>query len=306
MQRLITAGPFLIFVAAILWALDGILRRSLFGLPPITIVFLEHLIGLIIIAPFLWKAWKKETLTRKEWGVMGIVALLSGVLGTLFFTTALLKTGFIAFSVVFLIQKLQPIFAMLAARVLLKEKITKHYIVWAALALLAGYFVTFPYGIVNMGEGGAYVVAALFALAAAIAWGSSTAFSRYLLLNHSHTFITGLRFLITAPLALVFVYALGAAPSLTEVAPIQLGTLALIALSTGMVALWIYYRGLKHTRASVSTIVELAFPTTAIFVDYFMWGTVLAWTQYVAVLVLMYAMYRVARLNRELPTESVV
>lgn len=195
---------------------------------------------------------------------------------------------------------------MLAARVLLKEKITKHYIVWAALALLAGYFVTFPYGIVNMGEGGAYVVAALFALAAAIAWGSSTAFSRYLLLNHSHTFITGLRFLITAPLALVFVYALGAAPSLTEVAPIQLGTLALIALSTGMVALWIYYRGLKHTRASVSTIVELAFPTTAIFVDYFMWGTVLAWTQYVAVLVLMYAMYRVARLNRELPTESVV
>src|SRR3989344_2210017 len=115
-------GPLLIFIAAVLWDLDGILRRSLYGLPPITIVFFEHLIGLIIIAPFLWKAWTRETLTRKEWGVLGVVALLSGVLGTLFFTTALLKVNFIPFSVVFLIQKLQPIFAVGMAWVVLGER----------------------------------------------------------------------------------------------------------------------------------------------------------------------------------------
>ena len=295
----IFSGPFLIFIAAILWGLDGILRRSLFDLPPVTIVFFEHLIGLIIISPFLFRAWKGERLSKNEWGAIGLVALLSGVLGTLFFTTALLKVNFIQFSVVFLLQKLQPIFAILAAWLLLKEKITKHYILWAALALLAGYFVTFPNGVINFAEGGAYVIAALYALLAAVAWGTSTAFSRFVLLNHSHTYVTGLRFLLTTPIALLFVFALGAAPTLTAISAAQIATLTLIAVSTGMVALWIYYRGLKHTRASVSTIVELAFPMTAILIDYFLYGTVLAWSQYAAALLLMYAMYRVALLNRE-------
>ena len=298
-MQYLTTGPLLIFIAAILWGLDGILRRTLFDLPPITIVFFEHLIGLIIISPFLFRAWKGEKLSRGEWSAIGLVALLSGVLGTLFFTTALLKVNFIQFSVVFLLQKLQPIFAILAAWILLKERVTKHYILWAVLALGAGYFVTFPNGVVNWGEGGAYVIAALYALLAAVAWGTSTAFSRYVLLNHSHTFVTGLRFLLTVPIALVLVFALGAAPTLAEISIGQLGTLALIAISTGMVALWIYYRGLKHTRASISTIIELTFPLTAIFIDYFMYGTVLTVTQYAAAAVLMFAMYRVALLNRE-------
>lgn len=290
-------GPLLIFIAAVLWGVDGVLRRSLYGLPPITVVFFEHLIGAIIIAPFLYRAWKTETLSRKEWGAITLVALLSGVLGTLFFTTALLKVNFISFSVVFLIQKLQPIFTITTAALVLRERVTKDYMIWAGLALVAGYFVTFPNGIVNTGEGGAYITAAGFALLAAIAWGSSTAFSRYTLLGHSNTFITGLRFLITVPFALLFVFALGATPSLSAITLPQLSTLLLIALSTGMVALWIYYRGLRTTRASVSTIIELAFPMTAVAIDYFLYGTTLAAGQYLAAAALLFAMYKVASLN---------
>ncbi|OGG73003.1 hypothetical protein A3A38_01155 [Candidatus Kaiserbacteria bacterium RIFCSPLOWO2_01_FULL_53_17] len=290
-------GPLLIFIAAVLWGLDGILRRSLYGLPPITIVFFEHLIGLIIIAPFLWKAWTRETLTRKEWGVLGVVALLSGVLGTLFFTTALLKVNFIPFSVVFLIQKLQPIFAVGMAWVVLGERPAARYAAWAALALVAGYFVTFPFGIVNFSEGGAHVIAALFALLAAICWGGSTALSRFTLLNHSNTFITGMRFLLTVPIALLFVFALGASPSFVLITPLQYLTLVGIALSSGMLALWIYYRGLRTTPVRVSAIVELAFPMTAIFIDYLLYSTTLAWSQYLAAAVLLFAMYKVAGLN---------
>lgn len=290
----IPTGALLIFAAAVLWGIDGVLRRSLFGLPPISIVFLEHLIGAFLFAPFVVRAWKSEMLTRREWGALSVVALFSGVLGTLFFTTALLKIGFIAFSVVFLIQKLQPVFAVLSAAIFLKERITKEYFLWAALALVAGYFVTFPYGMVNTGDGGAYVTAALFALLAAICWGASTALSRYALLNHSHTFITGLRFLLTVPIAFLGVLLLDAAPSLGTVTAPQIGTLCLIAISTGAVALWIYYRGLRSTPASVATIVELAFPLTAIFIDYFLYGTILAWTQYAAAAFLLYTMYRVS------------
>jgi drug/metabolite transporter (DMT)-like permease len=298
-MQYLSSGPLFIFVAALLWGLDGILRRSLFDLPPVTIVFFEHLIGFIFIAPFLLHAWRKEKLTRGEWGILGLIALFSGVLGTLFFTTALLKVNFIQFSVVFLIQKLQPIFAVLAAWLLLGETITRRYAIWAALALVSGYFVTFPGGIVNFGEGGAYVLAALYAFLAAVLWGSSTALSRRVLLPHSHTFITGMRFLLTVPIAFLLVFALGASPTLLQVTPLQVGILALIAFSTGMVALWLYYRGLKHTQASIATIVELTFPLTAIFIDYFLYGTVLAPSQYLAALVLLFAMYKVALLNRE-------
>lgn len=286
-------GPLLIFAAAILWGLDGILRRTLYGLPPISIVFFEHLIGLVIIAPFLWKAWKQEKLEKKEWYALGVVALLSGVLGTLFFTTALLKVNFIPFSVVFLIQKLQPIFAITCGWLVLKETPTKQYWAWAALALVAGYFVTFPMGVVNFAEGGAHVTAALFALLAAIAWGSSTALSRLTLLNHSNTFVTGMRFLITIPIALLFVLALGARDSLTQVTAVQYGYLALIAFSTGMAALWIYYRGLRTTPVRISAIVELAFPMTAVVIDYFLYGVVLHFSQYLAAAVLLFAMYRI-------------
>ncbi|MBY0110681.1 DMT family transporter [Patescibacteria group bacterium] len=289
-------GPLLVFVAAVLWGIDGVLRRTLYDLPPTTIVFYEHLIGLVLISPFLLKAWKKEVLTKKEWGVIFLVALLSGVLGTLFFTSALLAVSFIPFSVVFLIQKLQPVFTVATAAVVLKERVSMKYVLLAGIALIAGYFVTFPGGVVNLSDGGGHLMAAGLALLAAISWGSSTAFSRSLLLKHDNTFVTGLRFLITVPIALVFVGALGAAPSLTAVTLSQLGVLALIAVSTGMLALWIYYRGLRSTPASTATIVELAFPLTAIAIDYFLYGTALTGGQYLAAVVLLASMYAVARL----------
>jgi len=298
-------GPFFIFVAAVLWGLDGVLRRALYDLPPITIVFLEHVVGLIILLPFIVKLWAKEKLTRIEWGAMSVVALLSGVLGTLFFTSALLAINFIPFSVVFLIQKLQPIFAIATAALFLKERVTPQYLFWAGVALVAGYFVTFPGGVVNFGEGGGYVSAALLAFFAAVAWGSSTALSRYTLLSHSNTFITGLRFLLTVPIAALFLVGLGALPSLASVTATHLLYLAGIALSTGMFALWVYYQGLKRTPVAVSAIVELAFPMTAIILDYFLYGTVLTVGQYAAGAVLLFAMYQVSRFMGDTPQKGV-
>ncbi len=297
-------GPLLIFIAAILWGLDGILRRTLFTLPPITIVFYEHLIGAILIFPFFWQAWKTQKLTPREWSAMGTVALFSGVIGTLFFTAALLQVNFIPFSVVFLIQKLQPIFAILMGAIVLGERVSKRFALWAGLALVAGYFVTFPNGMVNTGASGAYIAAAVYAFLAAVCWGSSTSLSRYVLLRHSNTFVTGLRFMITVPIALLFVFGLGALPSLGAISGMQLATLVAIAFSTGMVALWVYYKGLSTTPVAISAIVELAFPMTAVLIDFFLYGTTLAASQYVAAVVLLFAMYRVSRLSSASPTST--
>ena len=49
------SGPIFILVAATLWAFDGLIRQHLYTLPPITIIFFEHLFGLIILFPFFFK-----------------------------------------------------------------------------------------------------------------------------------------------------------------------------------------------------------------------------------------------------------
>lgn len=287
-------GPYFIITAAILWAFDGILRRSLFTLPPISIVFYEHLIGLVIILPFVWPLLKKESLTKREWYTVGFISLLSGVLGTLFFTTALQRVNFIPFSVVFLLQKLQPLFAIVMARIILGERMDRWHIKWAGIAIFAAYFVTFPKGIVNLETGAGTIAAALFALAAAAAWGSSTAFSRRLLSAHSQTLITGLRFACTVILAGIL--ALIIAPQTFAMAPSmgQVGKLVGIACSSGLVALWVYYQGLKFTKVSTAAILELVFPVLAVFIDIFLYDTILHWSQYAAAGILIMAVSRIA------------
>lgn len=289
-------GPGLIVAAALLWGLDGILRRSLQGVPPLTIVFYEHLLGLVLLLPFVLRS-RKESFRKSEWAALGLVSLFSGLLGTLWFTTALLSTNFIPFSVVFLLQKLQPVFAIATAAILLKEKINRRYILFAGIALVAAYFVTFPGGRVNLAAGEGTLIAGLFAAGAAFAWGTSTAFSRLALLRHSPTLVTGIRFALTIVFAGIWLLVSGRGLGPAGFDNGDWLRLVFIALTSGMVALWIYYRGLKTTRVAVSTILELFYPLIAVVIDIFLYKTVLHWSQYAAAAVLLFASYKVARLN---------
>ncbi len=291
-------GPVLIIIAALLWAFDGLIRQHLYTLPPITIIFFEHLIGLIILSPFVFKYVLKTSLTKREWWLVILIAVLSGLLGTLWFTTALGKVHFISISVVFLLQKLQPIFAISTASIFLKEKLDKRYIKWALLALLSAFFVTFPNGFINFKTGDGTVVAALYALGAAFAWGSSTTFSKMLLGKIDFKVSTFYRFLFTIIIALPFLLLFGRAGGILSIPTLpQFGLLVLIAVSTGMVALLIYYKGLAKTPVHISTILELTFPFIAILLDMIVNHTVLSISQWVASLILVFAIYQIAQLR---------
>jgi drug/metabolite transporter (DMT)-like permease len=294
MRKIFNYGPLLIVIAASLWALDGIIRRSLFTLPSITIVFYEHLFGAVILLPYLIRSFRKEGLTKKELILLLFISAFSGVLGTLWFTTALLKTNFISFSVVYLIQKLQPIFAITAAGIVLKEKITKSYIKWAIVALVAAYFVTFKDGYVNLATGAGTIIAALYALGAAFAWGTSTAFSKLALQKRPSVYITSLRFFFTSILAFGMVFVLGQSKSLSSPTFSQFLRFLLIAVSTGMVSVAIYYRGLKKVQANVSTLLELVYPLLAVFIDATLYKSFLAPNQYLAAVILLFAIYKIS------------
>lgn len=293
----VISGPLLIMGAALLWAVDGLIRRHLYSLPPITIIFFEHIVGLIILFPFVYKYVFRARLTKKEWFLVFLVSILSGLLGTLWFTTALLKVHFISFSVVFLLQKLQPIFAITTAAIFLKEKFNKKYIMWALLAIVAAYFVTFNNGYVNLATGAGTIIAALYALGAAFAWGTSTTFSKMLLGKVRAEVSAFYRFLFTVAIALPVLWIFGHGQSLSALTFGQFKLFVLIAVSTGMVALVIYYKGLAKTPVHISTILELLFPFAAILIDMVVYHNALSLSQWVATAVLLFSIYQIVKLR---------
>lgn len=271
--------------AAILWSLDGLFRQHLSNISSMYIVLLEHALGAILFAPLLVKGWKEiREQDRRGWASVLWVAVFGGLLGTFFYTKALSYVGYIDLSVVVLLQKFQPIFAILLAVVLLRERITRRFLVYAALAILGGYFVTFKSGWPDLHVGDSRLTASLLALGAAFAWGSSTVLGKYALRNLSFFTMTSLRLALTALLALpVFLAIPSPEISLTGM---QMTYVIVIVLSTGSVAVFIYYYGLKHVPATHATLYELFWPLSAVIIDWVAYGKVLAPMQIVGGLLL--------------------
>lgn len=295
MNKLLRFGPLFVIIAALLWSFDGLLRISLYSLPPAVIVFFEHALGallLLLVIPKWFSDVKK--MTRKEWLAIGIVSLVSGALGTILYTAALGMVQYASYSVVVLLQQqLQPIWAIAAASIFLKEKVTKRFLFWASVALIAAYFISFRDLSVNLQTGSDTAMAALLAISAGFMWGTSTAVSKYVLQRASFLTTTALRFFIAPLFALIIIIGLNQTSFLYSVTSLQWQTLLLITFSTGLVALGFYYYGLKKTQAKIATICELVWPASAILIDYFVFKKTLSSTQVFGVVLLLIAIYQI-------------
>ena len=263
-------GSIAVVVAAVLWSLDGLLRSKLYSLPPLTLIFAEHLVGTMFVAPFLIANYKKiKPLTKSQlWTLLG-VGVVSSLLGTLLFTAAFFKVNFANFSVVVLSQQLQPVFAILTASFLLKEKVDRKFIMFAAAGIAGVYMLNFPNLTVNFNTGDATSMAGLMAIGSAICWGAGTAFSKYSLKNTYWLQITFGRFLVATVFAGLGVLLFGQTTAASSITGEQWKYLAIIASSTGLVALGIYYFGLQKIRASRATILELVWPLSAVIIGVF-------------------------------------
>ena len=237
-------------------------------------------------------------MSKKEWIAIILVSLFSGALGTIFYTAALGKVQYIQFSVVVLLQQLQPIWAILAAAIILKERLTKNFLIWAILAIIAAYLITFKDLRINITAGNETVIAALLAISAGFVWAVSTSFSKVVLFKVSYWTATSLRFLLAPIFAMIFILSFKQQQALFTLTTPQWFTLLAITLSTGMVALVIYYYGLKRTPARVSTICELTWPASAIFIDYFLYKQSMSITQILGVTILFTAIYHVSKISK--------
>ena len=256
-----------IIFAALLWSFDGFLRQELYSISSLLIVTIEHALGALLFLPFLLRG-KKEiaAMGQRAWSSIFWISVFGGLLGLFFYTKALSYINYIDLSVVVLLQKFQPLFAISLAAVVLKEKLSKRFLFLAIFALVGGYFVTFGLNPIASGDDKT-IIAALLALLAAFCWGSSTVLGKSALKTLSFHVVTALRLTITAIIAMVALVAVRGYAEMSVITPIQWKTLLLIVFTTGSVALFIYYYGLKHVRASHATIYELFWPLSAVAID---------------------------------------
>lgn len=288
------AGTVAISISAIMWGFDGVvLTPRLSNLDVGWVVFVLHAVPFLLMNIFLFKQYGNlGSFMKQDYILFFLVALFGGAIGTIAIVKALFLVNFHQLSVVVLLQKLQPIFAIILAAILLKEKIKKHFAIWATLAIISSYFLTFGFALPDISMDDKTASAALFALLAAFSFGSSTVFSKKILLNHNFVTATFFRYGFTSLLLLIFVLATGKTSQFELTTDMNWVYFIIIGLTTGSGAIFIYYYGLRRVKAIVATISELLFPVSAILFDYIFNGNVLSPVQLASAVIMVLAIIK--------------
>jgi drug/metabolite transporter (DMT)-like permease len=273
-RRAPLAGVLLIAAGASLWGLDALLRKPLTNeWSPYTIVLYEHAILTACVLPILLRHRDQVArLTRAGWGCAIVVGWGGSAIATLLITQAF-AIGYANPDVILLLQKTQPLWAIGAAVIVLGERPRREMAYLLVPALIGTYLLSF--GIASPSEvwSGHELRPVLYSLAAAALWGSATAFGRRGLRELDPNVLMGLRFSLALPLLFVIAGAHSAVLPAQHAVAADWLRLPLLAVGSGLIAMMLYYRGLRTTPAPVATIAELAFPATALVVNWFAFGT---------------------------------
>jgi drug/metabolite transporter (DMT)-like permease len=272
-------GVALVAFAAALWGFDQWIRASLSGATSAgTLVFGEHVILVALTLPFAFGAL--AAVWRLGWRhVLAAIAIGAGAsaVATILFTEALFAHNDFVTPVV--LQKIQPVFAVLGAMVVLGERPRYRFAGYLAVALVGTWLMGVPDPFHPKAHG---VATMLYALGAALLWALGTVFGRYLARDMRFEHVTTLRFVFGLPASAIALLVLGT-PAFSSWH--NTFWIAVLALITGFAAMFIYYYGLRSTPAVAATVAELAFPITAVLVGYFKFGQTLSGWQWVGVAV---------------------
>ena len=286
-------GVAAVAVAAGLWGMDALIRRPLArATEPATIVFGEHVVLVAVMFPIVLAALPALWRAGPRYVAAGIVVGAgSSALATILFTQAFVDGDPVTPVV---LQKVQPLVAVSLAAVLLGERPRPRFGVFLAGGLAGTWLMAFPSPFDISLHGLAPV---LYALGAAALWALGTVLGRVLALELPFEQVTAVRFAFGLPAAFIAVLVLGA--------PLRASLhdelfIALLALVTGLIALLLYYWGLKRTTASVASLAELTFPIVAIAVGYFAFDASLTSTQLAGVALTSLVVLGLPRRAREL------
>ncbi len=279
MRRTTTGtGALLVTAAAVLWGTDALFRTDpARELDAATVVLWEHVVLVLVTGATLPAAVAAlRRAGRRAVLAVAVVGVGSSAVATLLFTQAFrddLVTPV-------LLQKVQPLVAVVAAWLLLGERPRRAYGPFLLAGLVGAWLIAFRDPLqVSASE----LRPALLGLGAAVLWALGTVLGRYLAPSFAPRELTALRFAGGLAGSAVMAALLGADLS---VRADQAPTIAALALVPGLLALLLYYRGLRTTPAMVATLCELAFPLTAALVPVlFLGAPALTATQVLGVVV---------------------
>jgi drug/metabolite transporter (DMT)-like permease len=296
-------GPLFVAIAAILWATDAVVRYPLVqrGIDPVAIVFIDHLIGVGVLTPYYFLRYRKTAaqISLTQWAGLFLIGGGASALATVLFTASF---RYVNPSASILLQKLQPVFVVLLAMLFLGERPARAFWAWAPVALAAGLAISFPAfrfdflsGISPSSKG------SLCALAAAGIWALATVIGKSMVSKLPPTVVTYWRFVFGlaatgAMLALADARFAGVSEALRN--PSLLGSFLYISLVPGMLALLLYYQGMRRTPATTTTFMELLFPVSAVAVNTIFLKTELLPIQAAAALLLLFAVTQISLVNR--------
>lgn len=209
---------------------------------------------------------------KKHFAYFFVVGGVGSALATLAFTQAF---KYLNPSLVILLQKFQPVVAITLARFILKERVGKDFIIWAMISLLGAFvisyqdlekvymeFVLFDKSLLAPGSLLGYLCVAF----AVCGWGASTVFGKKLGQSgyQSEQIMAG-RFFGG------FLFLLFFLPFQNDIFTHSLGVyskVSLMVLLSGLLAMYLFYRGLRRLTARTCSLTEMFFPFMAVIVNW--------------------------------------
>ena len=263
----------LVALAAMLWGTDALFRAPLLQhlnrdplLQSTQLVTMEHIVLTIVCLPITVLAWREiRALNAAQWRAIVAIGVGASALATILFT---ISFGYGHYIETLLLQKTQPLIAILLANFWLRERISNRAWLWVPVAIFGAYCIVIPDPLdPRAAWEDFHVSAGLFAIAAAALWGGATVFGRYALASVRFTTLTALRFTTALPALVLLLLVLGGPPAFANYRFADVPLYVAIALIPGLFPMLLYYRGLASTPASLATLAELAFPITGILVN---------------------------------------
>lgn len=295
----------MIAFTTLLWASDSFFRVNLLRqIDSLTLVFFEHCINTLLLAPVLVMYWPQiKAMHKRDWFSTLIIGAGGSAVGLYCFTAAF---SLINPSVVILLQKLQPVFTLVTAYIFLNERLPRGFFIWALVAFSGSVLISWPelYKISLTADWRA-AQGALYAILAGALWGAATTAGRSLVRRYSPHLVTALRMLVglIALSILILLFQKPIAESwqilLQQPAPeAPRGVIYLIlgAIIPGMAAMLIYYHGLNRVQASRATFVEMLYPLWAVLLNWVAFNYTLQIWQIVGGLLLVIASFAIQRL----------
>ncbi|MDF2960608.1 MAG: family transporter [Paenibacillus sp.] len=291
------SGVWLVALGAALWGIDPLFRILLLKhLTSAQIVLFEHVLLLVYAVPVLWLHRKElQGLAMRHIMALLFISWGGSAVATIMFTSAFAYGNPNA---VLLLQKLQPLFAIIMARLILKERLPALFPLLLILALAGTYLLTFGWSFPVGSISEIAAVSGLLSIGAAALWGGSTVMGRVMLDKMQFETVTALRFACALPLLITTTWwegdKLQLPAGMMDWAAMS-GNLLLQAALPGLLSLLLYYRGLAGTKASYAALAELLFPAVGVLINWLVFQQTVTFVQVIGFVLIWFMLFHLSR-----------